>query len=723
MARMRRLSLLCLGARAAAAAVAAECKVLETIQLEQQAAPTDISGVLASVTARINDASAEAVKDVQLTWEGAALHHTVGAYSIRASVVTVGDATVCYTTDIDIVDTNECTARGAWRHACGPSATCVNTIGSYECACAGDALALPHADFDCAGYSSTRECCASAEAGSAAFRRCASAFACEADLCASGKCDAQATCTREVRDAPGSAGQRRVATYACACPAGLVGDGSACPAGGPPRVFVDAAGALRPGAPVPCGCQRAARDACAGVHCGAHARCVNAAGAAGAPQHVCECATGFSLAKSAAGLDECVDLTLPELSLKGPSNYKVGQCGAPYEELGVSVVDDNAAAYERTLRISYSDPRDFPSRAPRTGTPFFKVGDYRVSYRVDTPWTNPPFVEATRAVRVEDVDECAAVAGTACAHACVPRAKCANTRGSYACTCPGGTEGDGFRAVASWDAAADWRVSPTYRGGTGCADVAPPTLVLLGPNPVVLRVERCTDLAGKDRACAAGDVILRDLEKLAETAPHRLCGGEKGLRCFRATDADAATGAQRDVSARVQVGKPVRAAALHEGHAAFTVPYTVSDAAGNVATQDRVVVIKQLSLLDVEAELRPEAARDGAHAPAKSKPLAMAPKANPAAPPERPPAACPAARECPASAAPGVCPGGDALAACAAQLAAAMAALEAAQRRVALLGFAALALGALCVLALALANDAPSARGRAAAPPQPATPT
>tara|TARA_B100000475_G_scaffold72995_1_gene52304 strand:- start:94 stop:489 length:396 start_codon:yes stop_codon:yes gene_type:complete len=114
----------------------------------------------------------------------------------------------------------------------------------------------------------------------------------------------------------------------------------------------------------------------------------------------------------------CVDETLPVLQLNGPAVVDLDQCSAPYEELGVLIVDENAAAYARTLSIHYSEPLDFPSRdrggGTRDKTPYFKIGTYNVAYRIDTPWTSPPFVEAKRVVNVVDLNECSSKSANLC---------------------------------------------------------------------------------------------------------------------------------------------------------------------------------------------------------------------------------------------------------------------------------------------------------------------
>jgi len=67
----------------------------------------------------------------------------VGPYPMLTSVTTVKDGVLveqCYEIIITVLDTNECTYQGHnpdWMHTCDASTSCVNTQGSYYCACAG----------------------------------------------------------------------------------------------------------------------------------------------------------------------------------------------------------------------------------------------------------------------------------------------------------------------------------------------------------------------------------------------------------------------------------------------------------------------------------------------------------------------------------------------------------------------------------------------------------
>lgn len=125
------------------------CKVLPMQTYVQHQAPTDVTG---DVTEVINEISDEPIEDVRLTWLGAAVHASVGVFDIVANVTLEGGrGTRCYTRRIKVTDTNECDDRTPlnWRHRCDTSSRCVNTDGSYICACDEDYFAPRNAPFGC----------------------------------------------------------------------------------------------------------------------------------------------------------------------------------------------------------------------------------------------------------------------------------------------------------------------------------------------------------------------------------------------------------------------------------------------------------------------------------------------------------------------------------------------------------------------------------------------
>ena len=103
----------------------------------QAEAPTDMSVVRQSVLARLQ-AEVDALDSVRFSYLGADLDASaVGPRAIDVAVRRVGaEDDVCLRVAYDVTDTDECASRDpAWRHACGPSATCVNTVGGYDCRC------------------------------------------------------------------------------------------------------------------------------------------------------------------------------------------------------------------------------------------------------------------------------------------------------------------------------------------------------------------------------------------------------------------------------------------------------------------------------------------------------------------------------------------------------------------------------------------------------------
>lgn len=640
--------LLWLAARASASEAPdlTACKRLPMQSYVQHKATIDVT---ADLTEIIYTESNEPIEDVSLTWLGSAVHASIGSFDIVANVTLEGDrGTRCYTRKIVVTDTNECeTKTKNWQHACDRSAHCVNTIGSYACACEEGFFAPRHAPYGCGGYSSTAHCCPAHFQGGTGrpgspydFETCVSSFKCQPDLCAS-TCVPNAKCTRSIVEYGTSAERKRSeAKYECECPAGLVGTGVACEDGRqPPTVFIVNGAILHNGGEMPCGCQKGVPDPCVDVDCGQDAVCVRWANGTAE----CRCAPGFTRQNNI-----CVDETLPVLALRGKASIEISQCGQPYEELGVRVVDDvSAAAYERSLRIAYSSPLDFPSRATlihaSSKTPYFKRGDYLVSYRIQTPWRTPDYVETTRSVTVVDENECALPASHHCAPRCSPHASCVNEPGGYRCVCPPGSAGDGFIVPSSsgghgkgsvpdfWQrghSAKDpdsWRVPRTFAGGTGCTDTEPPEIVLVGPNPITLRTERCVGhtllsrYSPHHRKNSSDDIMpsqpsLSDTDaevaELVDVAPEALCGGDDGDRratCAQAYDIDPfAAQKQVDLTSRIVVGKPflVETTSRHPPNSlVYLIPYSVSDDAGNVAVEHRELILKIMTLDDVQAEL------------------------------------------------------------------------------------------------------------------------
>ena len=160
------------------------------------------------------------------------------------------------------------------------------------------------------------------------------------------------------------------------------------------------------------------------------------------------------------------------------------------------MIDDNAEEYLRSLKIAYS--------APLPQGCLLEMGKFSVSYTVATPWTEPQFVTATRTVVIDNVNECAVKEGVGVGAACPELvamcdteagAQCIDEVGTYACRCPKGTEGDGFKPILRLapngkGGFAGSMVSEGYKGGKGCRDTSKPVIQLLGPNPKRFRVAK-----------------------------------------------------------------------------------------------------------------------------------------------------------------------------------------------------------------------------------------
>ena len=261
---------------ALAAAAAAKCEVLRSLEFQQHTAPKGVSELLGPVVSLVSE-KAE-VGDIKIRWDGELGLHRVGTHKIVAE----NSDGACFETIINVKDTDECTVRGAWVHKCDASATCRNLVGSYACECSPDYFAAEGALFGCGGFASTTQCCDAAEDKAA----CLAAFRCEPNRC-SEVCAPTATCARSVVENGG----RKAARYACACPPGQLGTGR------------------RSGANS--GCARV--DACAKVTCPSKSSCVIDAGKAS-----CQCDKGYTKLD-----DSCVDETRPTLKLKG-SAYRGG---------------------------------------------------------------------------------------------------------------------------------------------------------------------------------------------------------------------------------------------------------------------------------------------------------------------------------------------------------------------------------------------------------------
>ena len=195
-------------------------------------------------------------------------------------------------------------------------------------------------------------------------------------------------------------------------------------------------------------------------------------------------------------------------------------------------------------------------------------------------------------------------------------AKCVNHVHGYACECFKGTFGDGFAGKADYWETGDWRTPQGYVNASGCADLETPSLALEGPDPVVFKTEPCrgerlSSLLGHGVAQTPemSHDIATQFEEFVKSSPGALCGRSDPWLCVAETDFDAVSGKivalPRD---SIALGQPrlktARATDAGIVECFFLVPYSVADAAGNVAVAEQKVVVREISLAAFEAELR-----------------------------------------------------------------------------------------------------------------------
>lgn len=534
-----------------------ECERLKTkLSYKQENAPKDISEVLGVVVERLNSEVVDGVmSDVDVEWTGGNDLLAVGDRFVRATVAIGGSRRGCFEVGFSVTNSDECALPRdhPFAHVCPFPSACVDTAGSYECACraiGGAWSASSPTSGSCPSSVSTAGCCPAA-AHSDEGRECRSAFSCPVDPC--DRCVAEATCVRE--DAPPG--------FACVCPEGTVGDGERCDRDD-------------------CGCRTPVADPCRGRPCERRREtCVpDRRGRAS-----CVCRPGFVHHPDYG----CVDSTPPRLELRGVDRDHRMLLGDVYKEHGVDIVDDNAEDYARSLRIRYHE-------AISPGKCLARPGTFPVEYAVATPWTDPPFVQTTRTVVVVPRRLCGLLskdANHSCPELvpdCRPEARCVDSEdGGWTCECPEGLAGDGRSE------------------GDGCRDEEPPTISFSGDDPLILRVSNARgvlpseeDDDAEDRA-ARHEADLRTL--LARDGGGSWCGTPP---CATATDR--APGGL--VKVDVVVGEPERTTPLdvdEQRALAWRIPHDAVDDAGNRAvTRYREVRVVETSAKELERAVRRE---------------------------------------------------------------------------------------------------------------------
>ncbi|CAM9381123.1 unnamed protein product [Chrysoparadoxa australica] len=112
----------------------------DKVTYEQKDAPTGITDFVGIISHTVNH-QFDNVLGVKVVYAGDAIHAHVGKYEVTADVERlVGEdrEKICVVIPFEISDSDECSLPEGhpMHHNCDPSATCINTEGSYMCECA-----------------------------------------------------------------------------------------------------------------------------------------------------------------------------------------------------------------------------------------------------------------------------------------------------------------------------------------------------------------------------------------------------------------------------------------------------------------------------------------------------------------------------------------------------------------------------------------------------------
>jgi len=589
-------------------AAAPTCKKSETVITDtQDKAPTDINYIQRVIFEKLNRESLSPITSVVIDYPGSSIHRHTGEHIIQARVSRAGDEKEeeCFEVTFLIEDVDECTLPEghSMRHACAIGSSCVNTDGGYECICpmldgritdlesvesrSSWEISLGKGLSTCPGKKSTFGCCDS-DAHSQSGHSCRSTFHCPENPCSdnNNNCDDNAECILS----------KFPPQYSCRCPDGYLGNGQKCTAEDlVPEPKTDSEGnpteETLQKLPNMCGCTFPIVDLCASFTCGKHETCT--LGQMSEPQ--CACAEGFVRHPEHG----CIDGSPPKLILNCDpfgNGTTILRQGDEYNECSVTIEDSNPEEYSRSLKLSYK-----PSMLVGCAK---EVGEYEVNYRIDTHWTNPPFAEVTRKVIVGDLDECTlseeqikSLKEKGCESlipSCVPEATCTNTVGSYACECPNYTSGDGFL------------------NGTGCVDIHPPSITLLGSSIKVFRTAATAGLSGilstspsatsekeKRRLRYEGDINYL----ITATNGKELCATSENITVdYCVTAEDITPFGKVDLTDKITLGalEQVDDQIEKDNEFLWKIGYNVADEAGNEATVYRTIQVLEVSLNDME---------------------------------------------------------------------------------------------------------------------------